>query len=182
MAEVAIPPAFQDYFYNGLELILTYSATLQDDEALRDRLFQIVQQNMATSYESAGGVWAWSDDRKRRELCNPAAEFIVARDFRCGDIEGFAHLRFVHEGDMDVLYVYELQLTPSVRAKGLGTFIMRLIEWIARQECVSAVRLTCLSRNVRALNFYRRMAYSKVPDTAYDSYEELEKVVNIGIG
>jgi GNAT superfamily N-acetyltransferase len=46
---------------------------------------------------------------------------------------GFVHYRFVLEEDVPVLYVYELQLESRVQGKGLGKFLMELIELIAQK-------------------------------------------------
>ena len=50
-----------------------------------------------------------------------------------GSLLGFVHFRFVIEEDLPVLYVYELQLESRVQGKGLGKFLMQLIELIARK-------------------------------------------------
>ena len=50
---------------------------------------------------------------------------------RGGRLLGFVHYRFVVEEDVHVLYVYELQLESSAQGKGLGKFLMQLIELIA---------------------------------------------------
>ena len=45
----------------------------------------------------------------------------------------FTHFRFEFEGAAAVLYVWELQLTEPVQRKGLGKFIMQLLELIGRK-------------------------------------------------
>ena len=44
---------------------------------------------------------------------------------------GFVYYRFVVEEPLPVLYVYELQMEPSAQGKGLGKFMMQLIEQMA---------------------------------------------------
>ena len=46
-------------------------------------------------------------------------------------VVAFVHYRFVVEEDFPVLYVYELQLEKCVQGKGLGKFLMQLLELIA---------------------------------------------------
>ena len=46
---------------------------------------------------------------------------------------GFVHYRFVVEEDVPVVYVYELQLESTAQKKGLGKFLMQLIELVARK-------------------------------------------------
>lgn len=53
-----------------------------------------------------------------------------------GSMIGFVHYRFIVEEELPVLYVYELQLEPHVQGKGLGKFLMQLIELIARKVLI----------------------------------------------
>lgn len=53
-----------------------------------------------------------------------------------GSMIGFVHYRFIVEEELPVLYVYELQLEPRVQGKGLGKFLMQLIELIARKVLI----------------------------------------------
>lgn len=48
-----------------------------------------------------------------------------------GCLVGFVHYRFVLEEELPVVYVYELQMEPSFQGKGLGKFMMQLVEQIA---------------------------------------------------
>ncbi|KAM7253893.1 hypothetical protein ACFE04_013943 [Oxalis oulophora] len=51
-----------------------------------------------------------------------------------GPMVGFVHYRFtVEEEEVPVLYVYEIQLESRVHGKGLGKFLMQLLELIARK-------------------------------------------------
>ncbi|EXC02512.1 N-alpha-acetyltransferase 40 [Morus notabilis] len=67
---------------------------------------------------------------------------------------GFVHYRFVIEEELPVLYVYELQLESRVQGKGLGKFLMQLIELIAQKNQMGAVLLTVQKANLGAMNFY----------------------------
>jgi GNAT superfamily N-acetyltransferase len=57
----------------------------------------------------------------------------TSRQEDSGPLVGFVHYRFVLEEDVPVLYVYELQLESCVQGKGLGKFLMELIELIAQK-------------------------------------------------
>lgn len=103
---------------------------------------------------SYGSEWAVEEKVKRREMVSPEARYIFVHSFpdsgtremtvplgtgktsniKIGDrgtIVGFVQYRFTIEEDLPVLYVYELQLEPSVQGKGLGSFLMQLVELIA---------------------------------------------------
>lgn len=107
-----------------------------------------------------GTEWPNEEKVKRREMVAPEALYIFVHesldsssndgmspgmnnkaDLRkntkecrgSNSIVGFVHYRFVVEEDIPVLYLYELQLEPRVQGKGLGKFLMQLIELIARK-------------------------------------------------
>ena len=103
-----------------------------------------------------GSEWPVEEKIKRREMVAGEARYIFAyeafnanacessttseveRGFtNCpadrGPLVGFVHYRFVIEEELPVLYVYELQLESRVQGKGLGKFLMQLIELIAQK-------------------------------------------------
>jgi hypothetical protein len=103
-----------------------------------------------------GSEWQEEEKVKRREMVDPEARYIfvhevvnsnaddmttvlteedtsTSRQEDSGPLVGFVHYRFVLEEDVPVLYVYELQLESCVQGKGLGMFLMELIELIAQK-------------------------------------------------
>lgn len=78
-----------------------------------------------------------------------------------GALLGFVSFRFVLEGDYDVLYIYELQLSPLAQRRGVGKHLMQLAELVARRAGMQWVMLTVLKNNAGALDFYtRKMRYT----------------------
>lgn len=139
-------------------------------------------QNMEGHY---GSEWLVEEKVKRREMVAPEARYIFVQEgiantnfnkktmeliagktsTSClennGPLVGFVHYRFIVEEDMPVLYVYELQLEPRVQGKGLGKFLMQLIELIAHKNRMGAVMLTVQKENLFAMNFYiNKMRYN----------------------
>ncbi|KAH6820714.1 Acyl-CoA N-acyltransferases superfamily protein [Perilla frutescens var. hirtella] len=90
------------------------------------------------------------------EDADKVSEFMdVGRTCSCkGPIVGFLHYRFVLEEEVPVVYVYEVQLEHRVQGKGLGKFLMQLIELIACQNGMGAVVLTVQRANPLAMDFY----------------------------
>lgn len=90
-----------------------------------------------------GSEWPTEEKIKRREMVSPEARYIFVRDSQSGTADdcpegkdpmiGFIHYRFTLEEEIPILYVYELQLEPRAQGKGLGKFLMQLIELIARK-------------------------------------------------
>jgi len=86
--------------------------------------------------------------------------------------DGFAHIRFEVEDDMPIIYIYEIQIAKRAQGRGLGKYIMRIIEDIAAANSISTIMLTVFSRNMQARKFYGSIGYSKhksspEPDTGY---------------
>ncbi|MCO5612707.1 hypothetical protein L7F22_066976 [Adiantum nelumboides] len=91
-----------------------------------------------------------------------------------GPIIAFAQYRFVMEGEVPVLYVYEIQLEKIVQGKGLGKFLMQLLELIARKNNVMAIVLTIQKRNAGAMRFYTNKLSYKIASTSPSRVNPLE--------
>jgi N-alpha-acetyltransferase 40 len=101
-----------------------------------------------------GSEWPLEEKIKLREMVAPEARYIFVKQYpdglltensinpdagvehmhaSCTEVSllGFVHYRFVVEEELPVVYVYELQMEPCAQGKGLGKFLMQLIEHIA---------------------------------------------------
>lgn len=115
-----------------------------------------------------GSEWPMEEKVKRREMVAPEARYIFVREspnaaldgnsFRADDkttsagcmgrgdhLVGFVHYRFIVEEDIPVVYVYELQLESCAQGKGLGKFLMQLIELIAHKVFIFLIKLLIFS-------------------------------------
>nr|KAG5710715.1 hypothetical protein BaRGS_035117 [Batillaria attramentaria] len=90
--------------------------------------FNLTKDNMQTLYEESD--WGWNDRDKREEMTDSRAWYLVAKDQE-GKPVAFIHFRFDMEEDEEVLYCYEIQLEKAVRRKGLGKFMMQILELMA---------------------------------------------------
>jgi GNAT superfamily N-acetyltransferase len=135
--------AFAKFDRAGMDLEVVFRApgTPAFTPALSAFLFDLTKANMEALYNAAAG-WGWKDSKKRGEILDADARYLVARE-RGGAGEGegeggapvaFLAFRFLMEGPYDVLYVYELQLSPSAQRKGLGKHLMQMAEMVARQN------------------------------------------------
>lgn len=109
---------------------------------------------------SYGCEWVSEEKVKRREMVAPEARYIFVRKHHTeptvrqfsgmpsasrhwsgdGDmVVGFVHYRFVLEEEIPVVYIYELQLEQCVHRRGLGKYLMQLVELIAYKVTVSFV-------------------------------------------
>lgn len=79
----------------------------------------------------------------------PQARYLIARSANDPkDYKGFLLFQMVQEETMDddimanCAYCYEIQLTDSARRKGLGEFLMKLLEQIGNHWKMDKVMLT----------------------------------------
>lgn len=82
-------------------------------------------------------------------------------------ILAYVHYRFEADEATNepILYVYEIQLRegPETRRKGLGRFLMQLLELAARQRGLRAITLTVQDSNAAAAALYASLGYSRDP-------------------
>ncbi|KAJ3695945.1 hypothetical protein LUZ60_001322 [Juncus effusus] len=156
-------PPFCHYQRNGVSVYLESGNGDQLSSSAKKFIQNLLKLNMEGPY---GEEWPTEEKVKRREMVNSEARYIFIKQ-KSGErsaideqmngsdrLVGFVHYRFVVEEDLPVVYVYELQLESSVKGKGLGKFLMQLVELIARKNEMRAVMLTVQKVNLVAMNFY----------------------------
>ncbi|XP_076442899.1 N-alpha-acetyltransferase 40-like [Babylonia areolata] len=164
-------PVFRKYDRNGINVTLETKRVDDLDEDTVNWIFQLTSSNMKTLYEQSD--WGWSDREKREELTDSRAWYLLARNLE-GVPVAFSHFRFdLEEGD-EVLYCYELQLEKSVRRKGLGKFMMQIMELMAHRYEMLKVMLTTFKHNLEAHNFFRTKLKYEVDEISPEAsmYEE----------
>ncbi|KAK6911458.1 GNAT domain, partial [Dillenia turbinata] len=166
-------PSLRHYNRNGLSVYLESGCGDKLSSPLKHFIQSLLKINMEGSY---GSEWPNEEKVKRREMVAPEARYIIVHDANATSNEtlempekgsthawyinnncpvvGFVHYRFTLEEELPVVYVYELQLQSHVQGKGLGKFLMQLIELIAQKSHMSAVMLTVQKANSLAMNFY----------------------------
>ncbi|XP_020107256.1 N-alpha-acetyltransferase 40 isoform X2 [Ananas comosus] len=188
-------PPFCQYNRNGLSVYLESGSGDQLSSLIKKYIQNLLKANMEGMY---GSEWPMEEKVKRREMIAPEARYIFVREFpnstpdekslkadekAGGDrLAGFVHYRFIVEEDVPVVYVYELQLESCAQGKGLGKFLMQLIELIARKNQVGAVMLTVQKTNVAAMNFYMnklRYVVSSISPSRVDPLIGAEKSYEI---
>lgn len=199
--DLASFPAFRHYQRNGLSVYLESGYGNKLSSPLKLYIQNLLKANMEGPY---GSEWPTEEKVKRREMVAPEARYIFVREepnangnqaisveterastdviHGRGPIVGFVHYRFTVEEEIPVLYVYELQLEPHVQRKGLGKFIMQLIELIAHKNQMGAVVLTVQKENFFAMNFYMsklRYMVSAISPSRVDPLMGLEKSYEI---
>ncbi|KAK3414993.1 hypothetical protein EUGRSUZ_H00567 [Eucalyptus grandis] len=166
--------AFRHYNRNGVSVCLDSGSGDGLSSSVKQYVCNLVKANMEGPF---GAEWPAEEKVKRREMVAPEARYIFVHDVASAgadgmpsaveakgevvesvseimSIVGFVHFRFLVEEEIPVLYVYEIQLEPRVQGKGLGKFLMQLIELIARKNHMGAVVLTVQKTNLSAMKFY----------------------------
>ncbi|CAL9031757.1 unnamed protein product [Prunus brigantina] len=195
-------PAFRHYQISGLSAFLESGRGDKLSSPVKQFIQNLLKANMEGPY---GSEWPAEEKVKRREMVAPEARYVFVRNASnassgeflttserektsasCveerGPIVGFVHFRFVIEEELPVLYVYELQLEPRVQGKGLGKFLMQLIELIACKNHMGAVVLTVQKANSAAMNFYlckMRYVTSTISPSRVDPLIGIEKSYEI---
>lgn len=96
--------------------------------------------------------------------------YILVRHSSNKSLAAFLHFRFDIEDSIEVLYLYEIQLEKNVRGRGLGRYLMSLIETIAFHYNMKRIVLTVLKSEVKVVNFYFSLQYEIEPYSPEDSF------------
>ncbi|KAL5463623.1 hypothetical protein EMCRGX_G032538 [Ephydatia muelleri] len=141
---------------DGVDLTVTsYSVSQLPKEDLEWAL-ELLKSNMEALYVTAG--WGWDGKKKRRQLCHESSLFLIARDAL--KPVGYINFRFELEANVEVVYCYEIQLESSVRRKGIGKFLLQILELIGHKTGMRKVMATVFKENTPSLDFFRtKMGY-----------------------
>lgn len=146
-------PVFRKFNKNGLSAELSVHRVTNLDEETKLWAFNLTKCNMQDKYMESS--WPWKDSQKLEELTDEAAWYLVAKTPE-GDKLGFSHFRFDMDYGDEVLYCYELQLENAAQRKGLGKFMMQILELIAFTNNMKKVVLTILKLNPSS-QFFRTL-------------------------
>lgn len=154
---------FQSYNKKGFDLTIEYKKSSDLDADTKKWVWELEEKNMKKSYEDCDIGWNPKD--KHEEMMDDRACYLVARHKESGTPVAFSHFRFDVDFAEPVLYCYELQLERQVQRKGLGKFMMQILELIAFKNNMSKVILTTFKHNPDGLNFFYSLNYT-VDDTS----------------
>ncbi|XVF80852.1 hypothetical protein PTKIN_Ptkin15bG0108700 [Pterospermum kingtungense] len=174
--------SFRYFNRNGLCLRLESGRGDKLSHSTKQYIQNLLKVNMEGPY---GSEWPAEEKVKRREMVAPEARYIFVHwnadekeDNAPTPLPGFLHYRFTSEEEIPVLYLYELQLDSLVQGKGLGEFLMQLVELIARESRMGAVVLTVQKANLSAMKFYiskLRYVVSSISPSRVDPVAGVEK-------
>uniref|UniRef100_A0A224XNP9 N-alpha-acetyltransferase 40 n=1 Tax=Panstrongylus lignarius TaxID=156445 RepID=A0A224XNP9_9HEMI len=162
-------PAFRSFIRNGLDIELECKRVQELSEDIIQWLMLLMETNMKVMYNQCD--WGWDEVKKKNEMTEDAAWYLIAYMKDGHKPVAFSHFRFDMDFDDAVLYVYELQLDSDVQRKGLGKFMSQVLELIAFKNNMQKVMMTVFKHNPSALSFYRSMNYTLDETSPEDNFE-----------
>ncbi|KAJ5543273.1 hypothetical protein N7535_005701 [Penicillium sp. DV-2018c] len=86
-------------------------------------------------------------------------EVVQASDGGSPNVLGFLSFMVTYEDGKEVVYCYEIHLSPAARGRGLGRVLMDWMESIGRAVGLEKAMLTVFKSNNVARRFYERLGY-----------------------
>ena len=146
-----IPP-FRKFERNGLKLDIEFERVTEMSKERIDWVLDLTTRNMQKLYEES--EWGWKESEKHKEMTEDMALYLIASEKETGKLVAFSHFRFDIECDDEVVYCYEIQVEDSYRRKGVGKFLLQVLELLAYKTSMIKVMLTTFKSNKNAHNFF----------------------------
>lgn len=153
---------FTKYDRHDLDLQIAFHSAESFQTKYSKAAFDLLKGNMHQHYIDAN--WGWNDAEKQRELSEAEARFLVVTEKE--EFMGFCHFRFLIEGDVEALYIYEVQIDDRFRRKGVGKRLMQILELVARKWEMKYMFLTVFQSNVNAMQFYMQKCKYQIDDSS----------------
>ncbi|KAF9439091.1 N-alpha-acetyltransferase 40 [Entomortierella beljakovae] len=115
----------------------------------------LVESNMKELYMKSKDGWCRED--KEEEMQDTGSRYLVI--FQNETPVGMIHFQFVEEEtmtdrDADVAYCYEIQIVRDYQRRGIGNYLINLLEVIGKATTMEKVMLTVFKANKSAIKFY----------------------------
>ncbi|KAK4884244.1 hypothetical protein RN001_000515 [Aquatica leii] len=164
-------PAFKVFKKDDLHVMLYVKRLADLEDNVKEWIFNLTKQNMEEMYNNCS--WGWNDKKKQEELMDESAWYLIAK-LVDGKLLGFSHFRFDIDEGIEVLYCYELQLEVDVQRKGLGKFMMQILELMAFMNNMKKVVLTVLKNNDNS-HFFKAINYQIDDSSPIDEDDDDEE-------
>jgi len=169
----ALPKPFSVYNKNGLELTLETVRAPDLPEETKVWAFNLVKSTMKPLYDEAysndpdmEAEFGWKEKEKREELWSDDAWYLVART-EAGDAVAFSHFRYDMDYDDEVLYCYEIQVEMAYRRKGLGRFMLKVLEMLTLKADMLKLMATIFKKDKKEAAFFKDALKFEVDETSF---------------
>ncbi|XP_055636641.1 N-alpha-acetyltransferase 40 [Toxorhynchites rutilus septentrionalis] len=173
-------PQFLKYDQCDCEIEVYCRRKADMDPKILKWAFKLAEKNVGPQYKSCS--LGWQPKVKQSDLNKTWARYLVALDRKTKKPVAYTMFRFDLDYGRSVLYCYEMQVETEFQRKGLGGFMMRALEAMARFYSMERVVLTVLKNNEDGMRFYRNLGYDideTSPDKADNAaYEIMSKCMS----
>jgi len=168
-----LPSPFSVYNKNGLDLKLETIRAPEVDQKTHDWAYKLIETTMKPLYDAAYNddpvakeEFGWKTKEKKNELKEDLAWFLIARTTE-GTPVAFSHFRFDMDYDDEVLYCYEIQVEKAFRRKGLGRFMMKLLEMLAIKADMLKIMVTIFKKDLPEVEFFKKALKFERDETSF---------------
>ncbi|KAL3465512.1 acyl-CoA N-acyltransferase [Aspergillus heterothallicus] len=138
-----------------------------------DTCFSLIELTSSAAYKVSS--MGWSATEKRKEMKLPDMKYLILRRVNsnsnnddhddgsntAGEFAGFLEFMVTYEDGFEVVYCYEIHLTPETQGQGLGEELMMRFERVGARVGLEKAMLTVFKSNNRAITFYERVGYTE---------------------
>merc|ERR1712066_539740 len=135
--------------------------------------FETVKTNMKPLYDEAykndpdyEAEFGWKEKEKKAEMREDLAWYLLARTAE-GTPVAFSHFRYDMDYDDEVLYCYEIQVEKAFRRKGLGRFMMKLLEMLAIKADMLKIMVTIFKKDLPEVEFFKKALKFERDETSF---------------
>ncbi|XP_017041879.1 N-alpha-acetyltransferase 40 [Drosophila ficusphila] len=143
---------------SGEEFKLICKTKSDADSKLLKWAFKLAETNVGPYYKEL--KMGWQPKIKNADLNKNWARYLVAQNDKKENV-AYTMFRFDMDHGDCVLYCYEMQVAAEYRRKGLGKFIMGILEHCARHWHLEKIMLTVLNNNEPSISFFKQLGYVK---------------------
>lgn len=154
----------QDHLSESLDYILDIYTADSIPNADFEACFKLIELTSSNAY--TGSSFGWSPSKKIKEMQLPDMRYMILRrgprevsEGGSAQPLGFLSFMVTYEDGKEVLYCYEIHLSPDVQGQGLGEQMMRRFASIGSRIGLEKAMLTVFKSNTQAVRFYDKLGY-----------------------
>jgi len=166
-------PSFSKYDKNGVNVVFSTERLSQLDQPTKDWMTDMISRNQDEKKNKKHGD-------KTEEMFDDRSWYLVVRDMdHDGGLVGFSHFRFDMDNNQEVVFVNEIQLEESVRRKGLGKFMMQVLEIVAFKADMRKIVVAVFKQDQLVEKFFKEcLKYETDNSCSADSKKQDIQIVS----
>jgi len=168
-----LPKPFSVFNKNGLDLKLETVRAPEVPEETKVWAFDLVKTTMKPLYDAAYGddpdmeaEFGWKEKDKKEEMWSDHAWYLLARTEE-GKAVAFSHFRYDMDYDDEVVYCYEIQVEKGYQRKGLGRFMMKVLEMLCLKADMLKLMVTIFKKDLPQAEFFKKALKFEMDETSF---------------